>query len=303
MENIPYFPLNDVIFSKVLLATQRLYEKLPDIKYSTLVYKGYIVFNEAPLDSVSILYNTLYHNIEMYSKFTNFSRPSYKILQTVFTGKEDSDNPFQGSNISNYRKCFELNNNNNFLMGLNKININNFNEFIPKLYIKSSNEKVKLVIYYYLDLMIILYFKESFNPQLKMNNLLKMEKWSKRYYDEIIPELENLHGQKLVKLDIHNYVYCNNNNRSIKIATSFFTKKNKVYSLDKDKFEFIVNFFKSNYLNKNSSLTKLKHTYVYFLNTLDRKIMILMSDNLSMQQMKNYIIEIKKEKFDTIFIL
>jgi len=303
LDNLLYFPLNDIIFSQIMLSTQRLYEKIPEIRFATLLYKGYIVHNEAPLDTVSILYNTLFSNIDASSKYINFNRPPYKVVQTVYTGNKDEDNKLNIPSTSSYRKGFELNNNNNFLIGLNKINVNNFNLFMPKIFIKSINEKVKLIIYHIQDLLIVLYFSESFDPQIKINTLLKMDKWSKRYFDEILPILEELYFQKNAKLDIHSYIYSNQNNRSIKISTTFFAKKNKVYALDKDKFDYILNYFKHNYLNKNSCLTKLKNNYVYFLNTLERKVLILMNDNLNMTQLKNYITEIKKEKFDYIFVL
>ncbi len=303
LDNLLYFPLNDIVFSQILLATQRLYEKLPEIRYSTLIYKGYLVHNEAPLDTVSILYNTLYNNVDASAKYPHFSRPPYKVVQTVYSGNTDEEQQASIPITSNYRKCFEINSNNNFLIGLNKININNFNVFIPKLYIKSTGEKVKLVIYYLQDLLIVLYFNEGFDPQLKINYLLKMDKWAKRYYDDLLPILEDMYLHKSSKLDAHTFMYSNHNNRSIKISTTFFTRKNKIVSLDKDKFDLIFNYFKNNYLNKNSCLTRMKNYYVYYLCTLERRILILVNDNVSMSQLKTYINEIKKEKFDYIFIL
>jgi hypothetical protein len=122
-------------------------------------------------------------------------------------------------NFSNYKKGFELTVGSNYLIGIYKININNYHLFIPIIYLHHTKERLKLLIYSFNGLLIILLLNETFNPSVKINSLIKLEKWVRR--------LENLYLQKTSKLDNFSFAYLNGFNKSIKISSTFYNKKNK----------------------------------------------------------------------------
>lgn len=303
LDNILYFPLNEISYAQILLATQRLNEKIPEIKYSSIMYKGFLLHNEAPLDSMTVLYNSFFSNIDSNPKFYNFARPPYKVVQTIYSGMDD--NIISHNTVSNFRKAFDINTNTpasgNYLIGINKLNINNFHVFIPTIHMKSTDEKVKLIVYYLNGLLIFLFLNETFNPASKITALTKLEKWGKRYFDEMIPILENLYIQKTSKLDNITFAYMNNSNKSIKLSSTFFNKKNKF--VEREKIELLFNIFKLNYNNNSSSLTKLKGYYIYYIVSCERKVVVILPENLSLATVKMSIEEIKKELFDYIFML
>jgi hypothetical protein len=202
---------------------------------------------------------------------------------------------------SNYRKCFEIIGTSNYLIGINKININNFHVFIPTIYFKSTEEKLKLLVYYHNGILLFLFLNETFNYAAKINSLIKLDRWAIRYFEEEIPSLDNLYLQKTSKLDSITYAYTNNSNKSIKLSSTFFNKKTKI--IEKDKFDLIMQIFKINYNLNYSSLSKIKGYYVYYLVTCERKIVVVLPENLTMSSVKASIDEIKKDLFDYIFIL
>jgi len=299
LENILYFPLTEMTYTKILLSSQRLNEKLSEMKYISVVYKGYLLHNDCPLDSFSLIYNSFFSNLDGSPKYTGFSKPNYLISQTIYNSDLDS-NYINEKTKSDFRKSFE-NANNSFLLGIQKININNYHLFIPKIYIKSKNEYVKLVVYNFNGLIIFIYLNESFNYFFKLNMLINLEKWIKRYFDDHLNILENLYLQKLAKVDLNSFSYFNNANKSIKLSSNFYLKKSKF--IDIDKLATLIKIFRYNYQNNVSAITKLKSYYVYFLNTCDRKIVILLPENLNMQSLIHNIDEIKKVLFDYIFVL
>lgn len=299
LENILYFPLTEMTYTKILLASQRLNEKLSDIKYVSVVYKGYLLHNDCPLDSFSLIYNSFFSNLDGSPKYTGFSKPNYLISQTIYSSDLES-NLANEKVKSDFRKSFE-NANNSYLLGIQKININNYHLFIPKIYIKSKNEYVKLVVYNFNGMIIFIYLNENFNYFMKLNTLINLEKWIKRYFDEHLNILENLYLQKLAKIDLNSFSYFNNANKSIKLSSNFYQKKSKF--IDIDKLATFIKIFRYNYQNNVSALTKLKSYYVYYLNTCDRKIVILLPEHLNIQSLINNIDEIKKVLFDYIFVL
>ena len=264
------------------------------------MYKGYLLHNECPLDTISLIYNSFYNNIDASAKYFNFNRPPYKVVQTVFSGIENNPDS-ENTNVCSFRKGFELIGHSNFLIGLNRLNINNFHVFLPTIYIKSTKEKLKLLVYFQNGLLLFLFLGNNFNPTSKINSLIKMERWAKRYFDDEIPILENLYLQKINKIDFINFAYVNNSNKSIKFSTNFLNKKTK--SLEKDKIDLLFNIFKTNYSINYSSLTKIKGNYVYYIVSCERKVVIILPDNLNLSMVKSNIEDIKKDLFDYIFIL
>lgn len=299
LENILYFPLTEMTYTKILLASQRLNEKLSDMKYISVIYKGYLLHNDCPLDSFSLIYNSFFSNLDGSPKYTGFSKPNYLISQTIYTSDLDNNNANEKVK-SDFRKSFE-NPNNSFLLGIQKININNYHLFIPKIFLKQKNEYVKLVVYNFNGLIIFIYLADNFNYYSKLNVLINLEKWIKRYFDDHLNILENLYMQKLAKVDLNSFSYFNNANKSIKLSSNFYQKKSKL--IDMEKLATLIKIFRYNYNNNVSAITKLKSYYVYYLNTCERKIVILLPENLNIQNLISNIDEIKKVLFDYIFVL
>jgi hypothetical protein len=147
----------------------------------------------------------------------------------------------------------------------------------------------------------MLLLDENFNYSIKINSLIKLEKWMKRYFEEELPILENLYIQKTAKSDTFTFAYINNFNRSLKLSSNLYNKKTK--SIEKDKMDLITNIFKTNFNLNHSSIMKIKGSYIYFLTSGERKVAVLLGDNLSLTALNNSIEEMKKELFDYIFIL
>ena len=299
-DSLLYFPLNEISHTNILYASQRLNEKIPEIKYSCIVYKGHILHNECPLDDISLIYNSFFSSLDSTPKFFNFSRPPYKVLQTVYTGFSQNleDIP---QNVSNFRKSFELIGQSNFIIGLSRININNYQVFIPNIFLKSVKEYFKLVVYYYNGLVLFLFLNENFNPTSKINVLLKFDRWVKRYFDNEIQSLENSYLHKINKSDNVLFAYLNDCNKAIKVSSIFFSKKFK--NADKDRLELLMQVMKINDSVDHSSLMKIKGYYVYYLLTCERKVVIILPDTLTSASVKNSIEEIKKDMFEYIFLL
>jgi len=231
LDNILYFPLTDMTFTKILLASQRLNEKLSDLKYVSIIYKGYLLHNDCPLDSFSLIYNSFFSNLDGSPKYTGFSKPNYFISQTIYDS--DLENNDTNEKVkSDFRKSFE-NSNNSFLLGIQKININNYHLFIPKIFLNQKNEYVKLVIYNFNGLILFIYLADNFNYYSKLNVIINLEKWIKRYFDDHLNILENLYLQKLAKVDLNSFSYFNNGNKSIKLSSNFYQKKSKLIDMEK----------------------------------------------------------------------
>ncbi len=72
---LQYFPMTGNLQANILLAIQRLSEKLPDLKMTSVVYKGKLIHNQLPFDTMSLFYNIFFSTYETSSKFTTFKPP------------------------------------------------------------------------------------------------------------------------------------------------------------------------------------------------------------------------------------
>lgn len=300
LDNVLYFPLNEITHTNILFASQRLNEKIPELKYTCLLYKGHILHNECPLDDICLIYNAFFSNIDSNPKFFNFSRPTYRVIQTVYTGFNENAEEIPQT-VSNFRKSFELLGQSNFIIGLNRININNYHVFIPSIYMKSVKEYYKMVVFYYNGLILFLFLNESFNPTGRTHLLLKVERWVKRYYDNEIQNLENSYQHKMNKIDNVMFAYLNNCNKAIKLSSIFFNRKNK--NMEKDKLDLLMHVYKINEGVFHSSLMRIKGYYVYYVVTCLRRVVIFLPDSLNISNVKSSIDEIKKDMFEYIYLL
>ena len=75
LNNMQYFTMNTNLQSELLLSVQRLTEKIPNLKMTSIIYKGKLVHNQLPFSVISILYNIFFSVYECNSKYTKFKNP------------------------------------------------------------------------------------------------------------------------------------------------------------------------------------------------------------------------------------
>ena len=78
INNLQYFTMNTILESELLLAVQRLKEKIPNLKMTSIIYKGKLVHNQLPFNVIGILYNIFFSSYECYPKYTKFKNISFK---------------------------------------------------------------------------------------------------------------------------------------------------------------------------------------------------------------------------------
>ena len=78
LNNLQYFTMNTNLESELLLAVQRLTEKVPNLKMTSIIYKGKLVHNQLPFSVISILYNVFFSSYECTPKYTKFANPKFK---------------------------------------------------------------------------------------------------------------------------------------------------------------------------------------------------------------------------------
>ena len=82
INNLQYFTMNTILESElllaVLLAVQRLKEKIPNLKMTSIIYKGKLVHNQLPFNVIGILYNIFFSSYECSPKYTKFKNISFK---------------------------------------------------------------------------------------------------------------------------------------------------------------------------------------------------------------------------------
>ena len=73
--NMQYLKVNNQLQTNILFSMQRIKEKIPEISLLSSVYKGKIIYNEVPFDSISLLYNLFYEIISTSAKINSFKAP------------------------------------------------------------------------------------------------------------------------------------------------------------------------------------------------------------------------------------
>ncbi len=76
INNLQYFTMNSNLQSGLLLSIQRLSEKMPNLKMTSIVYKGKLIHNQLPFGAISILYNIFFSSYECIGKYNSFSNPT-----------------------------------------------------------------------------------------------------------------------------------------------------------------------------------------------------------------------------------
>ena len=98
LNNLQYFTMNTNLESELLLAVQRLTEKIPNLKMTSIIYKGKLVHNQLPFSAISILYNIFFSAYECTNKYTKFNNP---VLKQHFIENLENNNDSKNENNIN----------------------------------------------------------------------------------------------------------------------------------------------------------------------------------------------------------
>ena len=102
IDNLQYFTMNSNFQSGILLALQRLAEKMPNLKMSSIIYKGKVIHNQLPFEIISILYNLFFSSYECTPKYNTFSVPTLQDLTTIKVEEKNPEKP--GKNKKDIKK-------------------------------------------------------------------------------------------------------------------------------------------------------------------------------------------------------
>ena len=299
IDNLQYFPMSTNMQASLLLSIQRLQEKLPDMKMNAIIYKGKIIHNQLPFSTISLLYNIFYHAYECTPKYENFGEPPYEVMQNISL-KPDlkiNDEKLFSLKSSPFRKVFRLGDSkSDFLIGIKEISLNNFNVFIPNLFIKELDKEYRFFAYYYHEMVIFLFIDKKFNVVNQIPKIKKISKWVDKFFRDNLNTLAKI--SKILITENSLFCYTNNANKSIRLC-GFVNKKNQI---DEKLFETLKKALFINENNNMTGLTKFKGYYIYYIKSLGRKIILFFKDNLNMAQLTQEINKVNNENFQFIFL-
>ena len=286
------------IYPDLLLSILKVNEKYKEIKYISLIYNGFLIHNEIDIESMSLLYNMIYNNVNGDNYMNKFRYPIFKEKEAK---NEIIDNnnmlydlveilplncsPFLKGfiDISKNKEKQNYNFNNNYFIGCDLI----YRKiFIPLINIYNTKEKMKLMVYNIKDLSIFLFFDE------------KMEFKEGIFFDQLavfldvcfkdnLPELQKINFEeknKEIKKEF-DFVYYNKQNKSLKLSSSFYAKntneidKNKIPVLEKIK-ELIM----SKRIKK--AVTKFEGQYLYYFEQFQKNVAIILKENKAIEEVK-----------------
>lgn len=298
IDNLQYFPMSTNTQASLLLSIQRIQEKLPDMKMSAIVYKGKIIHSQLPFNVISLIYNIFYNPYESTPKFENFGEPPYEVMQNISL-KPDlkiNDEKLFSQKSSPFRKVFNLGETkSDFLIGIKEISLNNFNVFIPNIYIKELDKEFRLFAYYYHEMVIFLFIDKKFNVVNQIPKIKKIPKWIDKFFRDNLTFLAK--NSKNIVSENNLFLYTNYANKSIRLC-GFFNKK----KMDEKMFETLKKALFINENNTMSALTKFKGYYIYYIKSMGRKIIMFFKDNITMTQLIQEINKVNKENFQYIFL-
>ena len=98
IDNLQYFSMNSNFQSGILLAMQRLAEKMPNLKMTSIIYKGKIIHNQLPFEVISIIYNLFFSSYECTAKYNSFSNPTLEDITTIEIKEEKNEKTVENKN-------------------------------------------------------------------------------------------------------------------------------------------------------------------------------------------------------------
>ena len=218
--------------------------------------------------------------------------------------KEKENNEPENFKTSSYRKIFNIKDNtSNFLTGIvkDKDSPNNYNIFVPKIYIKELETDYQMIIYLSKEtgIMFFFFFDKDFEIIKEIEQIEKMPKRINKYFKD---EIELIHEiEKTPSFENYTFCYKNSCNKSIKFS-GFVNKKNN-NAFDWKLFENLQKSLLINGETEMNSLTKYKGGYyIYYIHSVDQEVVMFFKDNLTLSQVKQEVEKTKKAHFDNLFL-
>ena len=218
--------------------------------------------------------------------------------------KEKENTESEQFKTSSYRKIFNIkDNSSNFLTGIvkNKDNPNNYNIFVPNIYIKELETDYQMIIYLCKEkgTMFFFFFDKDFEIIKEIEQIEKMPKRINKYFKD---EFELIHEiEKTSSFENYTFCYKNSCNKSIKFS-GFLNKKNN-NAFDWKLFENLQKSLLINGETEMNSLTKYKGGYyIYYIHSVDQEVVMFFKDNLTLSQVKQEVEKTKKAHFDNLFL-
>jgi hypothetical protein len=218
--------------------------------------------------------------------------------------KEKENTESEQFKTSSYRKIFNIKDNSpNFLTGIvkNKDNPNNYNIFVPNIYIKELETDYQMIIYLCKEkgTMFFFFFDKDFEIIKEIEQIEKMPKRINKYFKD---EFELIHEiEKTSSFENYTFCYKNSCNKSIKFS-GFVNKKNN-NAFDWKLFENLQKSLLINGETEMNSLTKYKGGYyIYYIHSVDQEVVMFFKDNLTLSQVKQEVEKTKKAHFDNLFL-
>ena len=265
-------------YPNLLFSILRVNEKFREIKAISLVYRGFLIHNEIDIETMSLLYNMIFNNINGDEIFDKFRYPNIKDEKNINENKYLDCSPF----LKAFRRDTE-NANNNYLIGCD---LSNKNVVFMPIINQKKGEKMKYMIYYIKDLIIFLFFNENFEIKEK-DEFDQMAVFMDVCFTDNLKDLEKITFEekiKEVKKDF-DFVYYNKQNKSLKLSYNFYAKNQN--DLDKNKIpllEKIKELMLSNRIKK--SVTKFDGQYLYYFEQFEKKIAIILKESRSIEEIK-----------------
>ena len=288
------------IYPNLLFSILKVNEKFRDIKYVSLIYNGFLIHNEIDIDTMSLLYNMIYNNINGEDYLDKFRYPIFKEESDKNEIKEESKDknsminsvqilplncsPFLKGFIDNNKKEKKnLNLHNNYFIGCDLINRK---IFIPKIHFYNNNQKMKLMVYNIKELSIFLFFDDNF--EFKDNVLFdQLAVFLDVCFSDNLSELKKINFEDKIKeiKKEFDFVYYNKQNKSLKLSSSFYAKNTS--ELDKNKIpilEKIKELIMSKRIKKSG--TKFEGQYLYYFEQFQKNVAIILKENKAIEEVK-----------------
>ena len=288
------------VYPNLLFSILRLNEKYRDIRAISLIFRGFLIHNEIDVDEMSLLYNMMYNNINGDDYFDKFRYPIFLEDGNKNEIKEDDKNknitlvkslplassPFFKAFVDNNKNAKKNSNlsNNNFFLGCDLFNRK---VFIPILHFnKSSQKKMKLMVFNIKELSILLFFDENFEIK-DSESFEQLAVFLDVCFKENLTELKKINFEdktKEIKKEF-DFVYYNKQNKSFKLSYSFYTKNSN--ELDKNKIP-ILEKIKELIISKRikKSVTKIEGQYLYYFEQFQKNVAIILKENKPIEEVK-----------------
>ena len=203
---------------------------------------------------------------------------------------------------SPYKKIFDLKDSKlNFLTGIinDKDSLNNYNIFVPIIYIKELETEYQMIIYYTKEIMFFFFFDETFEVIKEIELIEKIPKRINNYFKEQFDNIKEL--EKLQFNDNSIFCYKNSCNKSIKFSGFINKKSNNNFD-----WKLYDTLQKSLFVNGDTEMTSLSKSkggfYIYFIHSVGQEVVMFFKDGLTLTQVKQEIEKTKKSHFDNLFL-